>query len=182
MQPRYYQQDSHDAAWRYLHDKEGNPLIVLPTGAGKSLVIAMLVRQALKYGARVMLLQHRKELIQQNREKINALLPETEVGIYSAGLKRREIESDVIAAGIQSIYKQAHVLGRRELVIVDEAHLINPKNHKTMYRRFIEDLQAINPTCRVIGLTATPFRLGSGSIVGDDSIFQQIVYNAKQVI
>ena len=179
MQPRYYQQDSHDAAWRYLHYKEGNPLIVLPTGAGKSLVIAMLVRQALKYGARVMLLQHRKELIQQNREKINVLLPETEVGIFSAGLKRREIENDVIAAGIQSIYKQAHVLGRRELVIVDEAHLINPKNDKTMYRRFIEDLQAINPTCRVIGLTATPFRLGSGSIVGDDSIFQQIVYNAK---
>jgi DNA repair protein RadD len=64
-------------------------------------------------------------------------------------------------------------------VIVDEAHLINPKNDKTMYRRFIEELQAINPTCRVIGLTATPFRLGSGSIVGDDSIFQQIVYNAK---
>jgi DNA repair protein RadD len=95
MQPRYYQQDSHDAAWRYLHYKEGNPLIVLPTGAGKSLVIAMLVRQALKYGARVMLLQHRKELIQQNREKINALLPETEVGIYSAGLKRREIRHPV---------------------------------------------------------------------------------------
>lgn len=179
MQPRYYQQDSHDAAWRYLHDKEGNPLIVLPTGAGKSLVIAMLVRQALKYGARVILLQHRKELIQQNREKINVLLPETEVGIYSAGLNRREIENDVIAAGIQSIYKQAHVLGRRELVIVDEAHLINPKNDKTMYRRFLEELRAINPTCRVIGLTATPFRLGSGSIVGDDSIFQQIVYNAK---
>jgi DNA repair protein RadD len=79
MQPRYYQQAAHDAAWRYLSQQKGEPLIVLPTGAGKSLVIAMLVKQAIEFNARVIILQHRKELIEQNAEKIKLLLPGVKV-------------------------------------------------------------------------------------------------------
>ncbi len=62
MIPRYYQQESHDAAWDYLRAKSGNPVIVLPTGAGKSLVIAMLIQQAMEYDARVIVLQHRQRI------------------------------------------------------------------------------------------------------------------------
>jgi len=66
MNPRWYQTAANDAAWHYLATQPGNPLVVLPTGAGKSLVIAMLAKQAIEFGAQVIVLQHRKELIVQN--------------------------------------------------------------------------------------------------------------------
>ena len=113
MIPRYYQTAANNAAWDFLNNKAGNPLIVLPTGAGKSLVIAMLVEQAIEFGCRVVVLQHRKELIQQNAEKIQILLPKIKIGIFSAGLKSKQIEEDVICAGIQSVYRKAYSLGRR---------------------------------------------------------------------
>lgn len=104
MIPRYYQQGANDAFWNFLANDVGNPLIVLPTGAGKSLVIAMAIRQARAYGARALILQHRKELIRQNAEKIQILMPELTIGINSSGLKSRTFENDVVCAGIQSVY------------------------------------------------------------------------------
>ena len=90
MQPRYYQTASNDAAWRFMFETKQNPLIVLPTGAGKSVVIGLLVKQAVQYGQRVIVLAHRKELLEQNAAKIQAVA-EVPVGIYSAGLGQREI-------------------------------------------------------------------------------------------
>lgn len=177
MIPRYYQQAAHDAAWNYLGSQSGEPLIVLPTGAGKSLVIAMLVEQARKFDARVIVLQHRKELIEQNAEKIQILLPDIKVGIYSAGLKRKEIADDVVVAGIQSIYRKANELGRRELILIDEVHLVG-NNNDSMYGQFLSDIRAVNPRSRMIGLTATAFRTGEGSICGPDKLFQQVCYEA----
>ena len=120
MIPRYYQTAANEAAWDFLNNKPGNPLIVLPTGAGKSLVIAMLCQQAREFDARVVVLQHRKELIQQNAEKIQILIPEIKIGIYSAGLKSKQVQEDVVCAGIQSVYRKAYSLGRRELILIDE--------------------------------------------------------------
>jgi superfamily II DNA or RNA helicase len=177
MNPRYYQQAAHDAAWNYLGSQSGEPLIVLPTGAGKSLVIAMLVEQARKFDARVIVLQHRKELIEQNAEKIQILLPDIKVGIYSAGLKRKEIADDVVVAGIQSIYRKANELGRRELILIDEVHLVG-NNNDSMYGQFLSDIRAVNPRSRMIGLTATAFRTGEGSICGPDKLFQQVCYES----
>ena len=177
MQPRYYQQEANDAAWDFMRNESGNPLIVLPTGAGKSLVVAMLVKQAIEYNARVIILQHRKELIRQNMEKVKILIPDADIGFYSAGLKRKEIDNDIIGAGIQSIYSKATELGRRELVIIDEVHLVG--GEETMYGKFLSDLQAINTNARLVGLTATPFRTGEGPICGSDKIFQRICYEAQ---
>ena len=103
MQPRYYQTAANAAAWQYLSTQAGNPLIVLPTGAGKSLVIAMLIEQARKFDARVIVLQHRKELIEQNAEKIRLLCPGVSVGLNSAGLRHHAFSEDVMCAGIQSV-------------------------------------------------------------------------------
>ena len=71
IQPRWYQSGANAAVWNYLCNDQGNPLVVLPTGAGKSLVIALLIEQARKFDGRVIVLQHRKELIehQQNKNK-----------------------------------------------------------------------------------------------------------------
>jgi len=178
MNPRYYQTAANDAAWQFLAEKPGNPLIVLPTGAGKSLVIAMLAKQALEFGGRVVVLAHRKELLQQNAEKIRVLLPGVDVGIFSAGLKSRETSQDVLCAGIQSVYRKASEIGPRHLIIVDEAHLIS-QDEDSMYGSFIADILKANPKARVVGATATPFRTGEGPICGPDKLFRRICYEAQ---
>jgi len=175
--PRYYQTAANDAAWKYLNEQAGNPLIVLPTGAGKSLVIAMLCQQAIEFGCRVVVLQHRRELIVQNMEKIQILMPEIKIGIFSAGLKSRQVEEDVVCAGIQSVYRKAFSLGRRELILIDEAHLVSSSD-ETMYGQFLSDIKIGNHKQRVIGLTATPYRTGDGPLCGRNKLFQRICYEA----
>ena len=177
MQPRYYQQGAHDAFWDYLNNETGNPLIVIPTGGGKSLIIAMTIRTALSFGARVLVLQHRKELVTQNLEKVNLLLPGCEVGIHSASLGERAVENDVIGCGIQSVHTKAHLFGARDLVLIDEVHLVGKA--EGMYGRFLKDLQDINPGLRVGGLTATPYRTGEGPICGTHKTFQRICYEVQ---
>lgn len=172
---RDYQSESVAAAWDCCRDKK-NPLIVLPTGAGKSLVIAQLIKDAIQWEGRIVVLAHRKELLEQNAAEIEGLTGR-EVGIYSAGLNRKEPEADIVCAGIQSIYKNADLLDRRHLVIVDEAHLI-PDDQTTMYGRFLADIRAINKTVFVIGLTATPFRTGEGELT-EGELFDQICYEAQ---
>jgi DNA repair protein RadD len=101
-----------------------------------------------------------------------------DVGIYSAGLNSKQVEQDIVCAGIQSIYKQAHTLGARHLVIIDECHLI-PKDGDGMYRTFLKELQEINPRMRVIGLTATPYRTGEGHLCDGDGLFSKVVYETS---
>jgi DNA repair protein RadD len=177
LQPRWYQSQSNAAVWEYLGSKSGNPVVVLPTGAGKSLLIALLIQQALQFGGRVVVLAHRKELLQQNADEIRGLIPGVDVGIYSAGLKKREITNAVVVAGIQSVFRKAEDLGRRHLVIVDEAHLISDLE-ESMYGQFLAAMKA-NEGLRIVGLTATPFRTGAGPICGPDRIFQRVVFEAK---
>mgnify|MGYP006314329961 FL=1 len=163
--------------WAYMAAKSGNPVVVLPTGAGKSLLIALLIQQALEFGGRVVVLAHRKELLQQNADEIRGLIPGVDVGIYSAGLKSREIHNAVVVAGIQSVFRKAEDLGRRHLVIVDEAHLISDLE-ESMYGQFLSAMKA-NEGLRIVGLTATPFRTGAGPICGPERIFQRVVFEAK---
>jgi len=177
LQPRWYQSDGNDAVWKYMAEKSGNPVVVLPTGAGKSLLIALLIQQALEFGGRVVVLAHRKELLQQNADEIRGLIPGVDVGIYSAGLKSREIHNAVVVAGIQSVYRKAEDLGRRHLILVDEAHLISDLE-ESMYGQFLAAMKA-NEGLRIVGLTATAFRTGTGPICGPDRIFQRVVFEAK---
>lgn len=176
MKARYYQEAANDAAWRYMATGQGNPLIVLPTGAGKSVVIGMLIRQALDFGQRVLCLAHRKELLQQNASKIETMTGEI-VGLNSAGLRRHDFDSRVICAGIQSVYRKAFDFGARGLVLVDEAHLIF-SDTDSMYGQFLSDLARVNSRLFCVGLTATPFRTGEGSIAGKDKLFSGICYEA----
>lgn len=156
----------------------GNPLVVLPTGSGKSIVQAEFVKRVLDRfpDERFLLLTHVKELIQQNASKID---PGLSVGVYSAGLKRRELGRSVTIAGIQSIYKRAHQVGDIGVIIIDEAHLVTKKK-STMYMSFIERLRSFCPRVRVIGMSATPFRLDSGPLIsGQGRLFTDIACNVK---
>jgi DNA repair protein RadD len=161
---RAYQRAAVDAVYRHLRERDDNPCVVLPTGAGKSLVIAQLCRDAVElWSGRVLVLAHVRELLEQTHAKLMALVPELDVGLHSAGLNRRDSRNAVVVAGIQSVYDKAERLGRFDLAIVDEAHLL-PPDGDGMYRRLFAELRAANPELRVIGLTATPFRMSSGPI------------------
>ena len=173
-EPRQYQSESLDSTWTYLCREKGNIVLVLPTGSGKSWVIALLIQRARTYNGRVIVLAHRKELLTQNYEKIQSLIDD-DIGIYSAGLNSRDTEQDVLVAGIQSVYHRGDQIGKRDLIIVDEAHLISPLC-QTMYQQFIASLREVNPGVRMVGLTATAYRTGEGPIAGPDRIFRKVAY------
>jgi DNA repair protein RadD len=177
MQLRWYQQEAVDSAYNFLCQEAGNPLICLPTGSGKSLVIAEIARRAVTdYGGRVLVLQHRKELITQNADKVRKLIS-IPVGEYSAGLRRFATAEDIVLCGIQSVYNKASLFDVRNLILIDEAHLCSA-NDESMYQTFFNDMRTINPNIRFIGLTATPYRTGEGALCKADGVFQRLVYNA----
>lgn len=169
---RPYQDQAVRAVWQYfIQGGQGNPLIAMPTGTGKSLVIASLVESILKAypGQHILMLTHVKELIEQNEKQLRRLYPAAPCGVFSAGLNRREL-APVTFAGIASVAKRALLFQNTDIVLIDEAHLVSPNNN-TMYRRFLDELKSYNPNVKVIGLTATAYRLGQGSIVGPDELF-----------
>ena len=155
---------------------DGN--FVVHHNTGKSLVLAQIAKDSVeKWNGRVLILAHVKELLEQNADKIRKLCPELKIGIYSAGLRSRDTTEQVIVAGIQSVYNKACELDAFDLVIVDEAHLISSEGDG-MYRTFLADMKVINPHVRVIGLTATPFRLKGGLICKPENILNEICYEA----
>ncbi|MCK6470856.1 MAG: DEAD/DEAH box helicase [Planctomycetes bacterium] len=176
MQLRAYQQDAIAAVYRYLREHDDNPCVVIPTAGGKTPILATICKDAvLQWSGRVLVLAHVKELLEQAADKLSAVCPDVLVGVYSAGLGSRDTLAPVIVAGIQSAYKRAGELGRFDLVIIDEAHMI-PPDGDGMYRTLLADLKSINPHLRIIGLTATPFRMSSGSIFGPENILNAICY------
>jgi DNA repair protein RadD len=179
MELRGYQRGAIDALYDYFGQNTGNPLVVMPTGTGKSVVIAGFVREALAAfpDTRILMLTHVKELIAQNFQALIRMWPGAPAGIYSAGLSRRDIHAQILFAGIQSIHRHASRVQRCDLVIIDEAHLLS-RNDGSMYRKFLMDLDVINAgLLKVVGFTATPYRLDTGLLhVGKDRIFTDIAY------
>jgi len=180
MPLRWYQTEAIKAVYAHLEDRDDNPCVVMPTGSGKSHVIAQIARDVtLKWHGRALILAHRKELLEQNLTKLRDCDPRghLDMGMYSAGLKRRDTDSPVIFAGIQSVYSKPGLLGSFNIVMVDEAHLI-PPDGEGMYRTLLASLDRINPGVRVIGFTATPFRTKIGPLCTKDGILNHVCYEA----
>lgn len=181
MQLRDYQRDALDALYDYWRGGGGNPLIVLPTGSGKSLVIAAMVKELLEAwpDLRIGVITHTKELIVQNYMELLRLWPGAPAGIYSSGVGRYDARSRILFCGVQSVFRRIRQIGRIDVLIVDESHTI-PRSSDTMYGKFIEALREEVPDLRIVGLTATPYRLDSGRLdEGADAIFDKVVYEAK---
>lgn len=177
---RPYQQAAITAIYGYFQTHTGNPLVVIPTAGGKSLVMASFIEGVLKAwpDQRILIVTHVRELIAQNHAEMIGLWPDAPSGIYSAGLGKREAQARILFAGIQSIHRRAAEIGHTDLVLIDEAHLI-PGKSSTMYRRFLDALKRINPALKVIGLTATPFRFDCGMLhEGQNALFTDIAYEA----
>jgi len=174
---RDYQQRAIDEVYQYFLDgNDGNPCIVMPTGSGKSHVIAAFCQDVLTRWPhqRILMLTHVKELIEQNAEKMRQHWHHAPLGIYSAGIGKRELGWPITFAGIQSVDRRAAELGHIDIILIDEAHLVNHRN-QGRYRKLINDLSKINPALRVIGLTATPYRLGHGLITDAPALFDAIL-------
>ena len=180
MQLRPYQEGSIVAVNEYLKEKDGNPCIVLPTGAGKSFVMAEMIRRWVKQcpQLRVCILAHRSELVQQNHDELHGIAPELDLGIYAATLKRRDEDSQVLFAMIDSIYNKYDRMMPFDVLVIDEAHRI-PVRGEGKYRQFIKDCAAGNPKMRVVGLTATPYRLDCGPICHEEFILSEVCYEAN---
>ena len=184
QQLRDYQSAAVSAALKCLQSPIAiNPCLEIPTGGGKTPIIATLARVIAQAGARVLIVAHRKELIEQTAEKLTTWADGVPFSIVSAGLGQKDYGGRVVVAGIQSVYKHADLLtanGQRPInfLIVDEAHLIpnTDSGADGMYQTLIRNLTAYYPALRVVGLTATPYRLGTGTVVGDDKILNSIVY------
>lgn len=162
---RDYQQDSVQATLKHFRKSNESAVIVLPTGAGKSLVIAELARLARK---RILVITHVKELVEQNHEKYESF--GLQAGIYSAGLNQKNTTHQVTFASIQSAARNPDAFsGEYSLIIVDECHRISfsddeDQTNTTQYQLLIDHLKRNNPELKVLGLTATPYRLGMGWI------------------
>lgn len=177
---RPYQRDAIDGLYDYWSGGRGdNPLIVAPTGSGKTAIIAQLVKDAMDFpGTRVLILTHVKELLEQGAQGLLKMYPQAQIGFYSASIGQKRLDQPVTFAGIQSVYKRAFdMIPPPDLVLIDEAHMV-PKNTSTRYGKFLADLHTANPAVKVVGLTATPYRLDSGMLhEGEGALFDGIAYD-----
>lgn len=177
VQPRQYQVEAWHSIFRYFEENGGNPLVAMPTATGKSVVIAEFLRNLYQWypTERVLVLTHAKELIQQDFNKLLDVWPTAPAGIYSAGLKRRDTFQKILFCGIRSVAKRAAEFGKVALVLIDEAHLVG-QEEMTQYRQFIDALKLANPLVKVIGFTATPWRLGVGKLT-DGGLFTDFCFD-----
>ncbi|WP_408096604.1 DEAD/DEAH box helicase [Peredibacter sp. HCB2-198] len=158
-QLRPYQQEAVDNTIKYFQKKRDPALIVLPTGAGKSLVIAEMARIA---RGRVMVLAHVKELVEQNYLKYTSY--GLEAGIFSASLGKKDWDQKAIFGSVQSVARAPEEFFQGfSLLVIDECHRV-AEDGDTQYQEVIEKLRKNNPNICILGLTATPYRLGLGWI------------------
>jgi DNA repair protein RadD len=173
---RDYQKEAVAAVYEHLRTRDDNPCVVIPTGGGKTPVMAQICMDAIRrWGGRVLILAHVKELLEQTAGTLADMAPELDIGIYCAGLNSRDTEHPVVVASIQSVYRRAEELGWFDLVMIDEAHMI-PPDGEGMYRTYLQDATVINSHIRLIGLTATPYRMKTGMICEDDHLLNEVCY------
>ena len=156
---RPYQQEAVENTIRFFQKKRDPAVIVLPTGAGKSLVIAELAKIA---KGRVLVLAHVKELVEQNYEKYKSY--GLDAGIFSASLGKKDWNQKAIFGSIQSVARAPEeFFSEFSLLIIDECHRVSEEG-ASQYQEVIQKIRERSPAICILGLTATPYRLGLGWI------------------
>lgn len=186
FKPRWYQQEACDAFWQFVetnHDASRNPVLVLPTGTGKSVIIAYIIQHAVEswHGVKVLMLTHVGELVKQNAGKLSSIWPEADIGICSATLGHKDTDNSIIFGNVQSVApllkRDPNVFGQRNLIIIDECHMLS-EDDNSQYRQVIAALKKLRPQMRVLGLSATPYRMKGGYLTEQkNAVFTDIVYD-----
>ena len=173
---RPYQEAAKAAVYDHLRTRDDNPCVVIPTAGGKTPLLASICTDAARlWAGRVLVLAHVRELLEQAADKLAKMCPDVRVGIYSAGLGHRDKDAAVVVAGIQSVFRRACELGAFDLILIDEAHLVTMEG-EGMYRQFLAEAMTVNPSARVIGFTATPFRMKDGPICTLTGFLNHVCY------
>lgn len=175
---RPYQEEGLNALLTYFNEgRKGHPVLAWPTGTGKSIVPAIFIKSVMDIWPtqRFLMLTHVKELIKQNAEVLKLVWPNAPLGIFSAGLREKNPAMPIVYGGIQSAVKNPSQFAHRDIIFIDEAHLIN-QDDASMYLTFLATMKLINPKVKIIGMTATPFRMGQGYIT-DGGLFTDIVHD-----
>jgi DNA repair protein RadD len=182
---RYYQRDAIDSLHHWFANRpaEDHALIVLPTAAGKTIIFSHFIKEILAKDptARFLVMAHRKELVEQAETKLKTVWPDAPVGVLAAGMKRFEIDSQILIASRDTLAspKRLDAVGSFDYMIIDEAHNVPPSSH-TRYKKIITTLSDRNPM-KVMGCTATPYRMGQGYIYGNrkDHFFKGLAYSVS---
>ena len=178
MKPRDYQEDSVTHTFADLKkDPDCTPVIVLPTGGGKSVVIARALQILKDANYRAIILCRTKELVEQNHARFLEMCPlmEYDTGVYCAGLGRKDRSQRFIFATAQSVARQPTAFGFRNIVLVDECHQV-PDRDDSQYQQIMDGMREANASVRLVGLTATPYRVDGGYLVGEGKTFSHISY------
>lgn len=171
MELRWYQQEAIDAIRAYTGCAG---VVNLPTGAGKSIVIAQAVADTLAHGGRVLNAIHNGDLVRQNGAAIERLIS-APVGIVSASVGKKDWARQAVVCSVGSAFRHAGQAGRFDRVIIDECHLVS-SDTRTMYGQLLQGIREANPDAQLIGLSATPWRM-DGPLVGS-GVFQDEIYSA----
>lgn len=179
LTPRRHQREGFDAFIGSIRRcRDAMPIGEFATGTGKSLIMAMLAREVTSLGGRALILSHTENLVEQNALECRGF--GVDCGMFCAGLQTFNTRNEAISASVQTFYgrymKNVTLLGRFKFLIIDECHLVNPKN-VGMYKQIIETMTRNMPGLRVMGLTATDY-LGDGTpLVGvPGAMFTNKVY------
>ena len=170
--PRWYQLESAQVSIKKIEDKKCHPILAIPTGAGKTITICLIIIEWLKLNPNknVLVVSHVKEILEQNYKSLSNNL-ETNIGLYSSGLGRKDT-SVVTVVGMQSGRNNPSLFKNVGLVIIDECHLVNEEQVGT-YREFLANFKEAN----YVGLTATPYRARGYLHLSENPLFTEIAYD-----
>jgi len=180
MQLRYYQEEALGSLIKHFNTKptDHNPLLVLPTAAGKTIVFSHIIKELSAPGKRFLILAHRQELVSQAKDKLLKVWPEAQVGVLAASLKSYDTDAPVLIASRDTLAskKRLDAIPGVDYIIIDEAHHVAP-GATTRYRKILAAMTEKKP-CHIMGVTATPYRMGQGYIYGDklDHFFREVAY------
>lgn len=176
---RWYQEEAIKAFNQYVVNGGHSTLISASTGSGKTLIIAEVTKEYAKQGKQVLIVTHRKELIEQNEHTLNLHAKSIKTGVISASCKRKEYDAPVLIGGIQTIIRNMSKIPSIDLLIVDECHHIS-RDAETSYGKLISQLKEKNQKLLILGLTATPYRMDDGLLYeGENAIFDSCCYDVS---
>jgi DNA repair protein RadD len=163
---RPYQQEAIDQIQQAFSARRGFVLIQAATGAGKTIIFCSLIKQLIQETPwmRIAVMAHRRELAAQARDKLLSIWPEAPIGLACNSLERKsDLTNKVTIGTIQTLARQSKFTPFH-LVIIDEVHRLPTKEADSQFGDFLKFMLEQNPGLQVLGVTATPYRLGHGYI------------------
>ena len=168
MELRDYQQEAVDKILDLL-PKQKRILLKSGTGSGKTIMFNSLIAKLIKQypGMRILMLVNMADVVKQTRKKFSEFYPEINTGVICSSLqKEKDIGASVIFSTIQSVYRVLNIIGKFDLIIIDEVQDVQPLQNGGMYIKTLHIMEKVNPQLRVLGVTATDFRHNHGYIWG----------------